>query len=178
MASRPKATTRLLSTRTDVCSLSTTRFDDGTEGHQVRVHQLFTSGKRILCAPFEFRGESLSSSAYSAEDVAGNYGIIRHGNGTDYANLECAAEQVVYLSEDGTVSGAYSGTWSVSSSAPDITVAIKVGSSTETYYGKLIEQNIEETNVKTLCFTAVDDYDKSLWGYKRGSETSTFPADV
>lgn len=155
-----------------------TRFDDGTEGHQVRVHQLFTSGKRILCAPFEFRGESISSSAYSAADVAGYYGIIRHGNGTDYANLECAAEQVVYLSEDGTVSGAYSGTWSVSSSAPDITVAIMVGSSTETYYGKLIEQNIEETNVKTLCFTAVDDYDKSLWGYKRGSETSTFPANV
>ncbi len=155
-----------------------TRFDDGTEGHQVRVHQLFTDGKRIVCAPFEYRGETLSSSAYSTADVAGYYGIIRHGNGTDYANLECAAEQVVYLSADGTVSGAYSGTWSVSSSAPDITVAIKVGSSTETYSGKIIEQNIEETNVKTLCFTAVDNYDKSLWGYKRGSEALTFPDDV
>ncbi len=155
-----------------------TRFDDGTEGHQVRVHQLFTSGKRILCAPFEYRGETISSSAYSAADVAGYYGIIRHGNGTDFANLECATEQVIYLSADGTVSGAYSGTWSLSSSSPDITVAITVGTSTETYYGKIIEQCIEETNVKTLCFTAVDDYDKSLWGYKRGSEASTFPSDV
>ncbi len=156
-----------------------TRFDDGTEGHQVRVHQLFTfSDGRIMCAPFEYRGETLGTTGFATSDIAGYYGIIRHGNGTDYANLVCAQEEVICLNADGTVSGAYTGTWSASTSEPTITVALKVNNTTETYTGVLLNQTIEETNATTLCFTSVDKYDKSLWGYKRGSETSTFADDI
>ncbi len=156
-----------------------TRFDDGTEGHQVRVHQLFTfSDGRVMCAPFEYRGETLGTTAFATSDIAGYYGIIRHGNGTDYANLVCAQEEVICLNADGTISGAYTGTWTASTTEPTITIAIKVNKTTETYTGVLLNQAIEETNATTLCFTSVDKYDKSLWGYKRGSEASTFADNV
>lgn len=156
-----------------------TRFDDGSEGHQVRVHELFTtSDGRMTCAPFEYRGEEQTTAAYAASDVAGTYGIIHHGNGTDYKNLVCAQEEEIELNSDGTVSGAYSGTWSVGTSAPTISINIKVGSTTEKYTGQLLEQYLEETNVKALCFTSVDNVDKSLWGYKKVASGQTFSDEV
>ncbi len=156
-----------------------TRFDDGTEGHQVRVHELFTtSDGRMTCAPFEYRGEESTTSAYTTSEVAGAYGIIRHGNGTDYAKLVCAQEEEIELNSDGTVSGAYSGTWSVGTSDPTISINIKVGSTTEKYTGQLLEQYLEETNVKALCFTSVDNIDKSLWGYKKVASGQTFSDEV
>lgn len=156
-----------------------TRFDDGTEGHQVRVHQLFTSSDgRVCAAPFEYRGEKLRHSAYPESDIVGYYGIIRHGNGTDYANLVCAQEEIVQLKADGTVSGAYNGSWSQSASSPEITITIKAGSYNETYTGYFLTQNLEETNYETTCFTAVDGSDKSLWGYRRGSEESTYDDEL
>lgn len=156
-----------------------TRFDDGTEGHQVRVHELFTtSDGRMTCAPFEYRGEESTTAAYATSEVAGAYGIIRHGNGTDYAKLVCAQEEEIELNSDGTVSGAYSGTWSVGTSAPTISIDIKVGSTTEKYTGQLLEQYLEETNVKALCFTSVDNIDKSLWGYKKVASGQTFSDEV
>ncbi|MBQ2321119.1 MAG: glycoside hydrolase family 43 protein, partial [Bacteroidales bacterium] len=156
-----------------------TRFDDGTEGHQVRVHELFTfADGRIAAAPFEYRGEEQTSAAIAASAIPGAYGIIRHGNGTDYANLVCAAEQEVTLNADGTISGAYTGTWSASQSDPTISLTLKDGSTTETYTGRLLEQYVEETNVKTLCFTAVDNIDKSLWGYRKAAQGHTFADDV
>lgn len=156
-----------------------TRFNDGTEGHQVRVHELFTTLEgQITCAPFEYRGEEPTTVAVDADDIVGSYGIIRHGNGTDYENLVCAQEEELTLNADGSVSGAYSGTWTASTSEPKITIAIKVGSTTETYEGRLLYQYIEETNVKTLCFTAVDIVDKSLWGYRKAASGQTFADDV
>lgn len=156
-----------------------TRFDDGTEGHQVRVHELFTtSGGRIMCAPFEYRGEAAMTGAVDGEEVAGSWGIIRHGNGTDYKNLVCAQEEEITLGADGTVSGAYSGTWSASASEPVINISIKVGSTTESYEGRFLRQYLEGTNVEALCFTAVDGVDKSLWGYKKAGAGQTFGDDV
>lgn len=156
-----------------------TRFDDGTEGHQVRVHELFTtSDGRMTCAPFEYRGEESTTAVYATSEVAGVYGIIRHGNGTDYANLVCAQEEEIELNSDGTVSGAYSGTWSIGTSEPTISINIKVGSTTEKYTGQLLEQYLEETNVKALCFTSVDNIDKSLWGYKKVASGQTFSDEV
>ncbi len=156
-----------------------TRFDDGTEGHQVRVHELFTTSDGLItCAPFEYRGEESSTAAYTTSDVAGAYGIIRHGNGTDYAKLVCAQEEEIVLNSDGTVSGAYSGTWSIGTSSPTISINITVGSTTEKYTGQLLEQYLEETNVKALCFTSVDNIDKSLWGYKKAATGQTFSDEI
>ncbi len=156
-----------------------TRFDDGTEGHQVRVHELFTTADgRIMCAPFEYRGESALSGAVGGEEIAGTWGVIHHGNGTDYSNLVCAQEEEITFGADGTVSGAYSGTWSASESEPTINISIKVGDYTESYQGRFLRQYLEGTNVEALCFTAVDGVDKSLWGYKKAGAGQTFGDDV
>ncbi len=155
-----------------------TRFNDGTEGHQVRVHQLFqTAAGGVTAAPFEYKGETLATEAYSTSDVAGTYHVILHDL-TDYANLVCNEEGTMVLAEDGTISGDYSGTWSLSTTAPQITFSI-TGSSKQTFDGVLIEQALEETNYKTLCFTAQGNtYDQSFWGYRLADNGQIFSDDA
>lgn len=153
-----------------------TRFNDGTEGHQVRVHQLFTTPSgQMTCAPMEYRGEKLNSTGYAADQVAGHYAIIYHGLGTDYANLVCAQEKQIQLLADGTVLGAYTGSWQATADEPKIDITLN---GLGTFSGYLIEQVIESTNVQTLCFTAVNNQDLSLWGYRQVAEGQAFPDDV
>lgn len=152
-----------------------TRFDDGTEGHQVRVHQLFTAQNGgLVCAPFEYRGETLSAEGYTANDIVGTYGILLHGRGTDYAKLTTIKEKQIVLEADGTISGNYQGTWTLNDDKLHINVTI----SGTKYQGILIEQNIEGTNYKTLCFGAVSDTDMSVWGYKKYADGQIFPDDI
>ncbi|MFS6554031.1 hypothetical protein VPJ68_00725, partial [Parabacteroides distasonis] len=62
-----------------------TRFNNGTEGHQVRIHQLFLNEDGwLMAAPFEFDGETAtndniaSKASIADSDIPGNYQIIRH----------------------------------------------------------------------------------------------------
>ncbi|MFC0877442.1 lipocalin-like domain-containing protein [Saccharicrinis sp. FJH2] len=151
-----------------------TRFDNGTEGHQVRVHQLFqTKNGYITAAPFEYAGETLATEPYSANDVAGSYSILYHGSGTDYANLECVTEKEIKLNSDGSVTGAYTGSWSQASDGPYITISIN----NVTFQGVLLTQKMEGLDYSTLCFTAVGN-DISIWGYKMAGEGKPFPEDA
>ena len=147
-----------------------TRFDDGTEGHQVRVHQLFqTKNKNLTAAPFQYRGETLQNKAFSAIDIIGEYGALSHLP-TNYSSLECVKEKTLKINEDGTISGDFNGSWTMDSDGPYIT--FKLG--TSTYEGVIIEQQIENTNDKRICFTAAGSNDYSVWGYKRKVNGSTF----
>ena len=96
-----------------------TRFNDGTEGHQVRVHQLFKAKNGGLVAtPFEYSGETLSKSAYSNDEVEGEYKVILHKQKVDNNNLECCNEETIKLNKNGTVTGDYSGSWVQSEDGP------------------------------------------------------------
>lgn len=151
-----------------------TRFDDGTEGHQVRVHQLFQAKNGyITTSPFQYAGETLTTEPYPANDIVGSYGILYHSTGTDYAQLECVQEKEILLNSDSTVSGAYTGTWSQASDGPYITITIN----SITFQGVFVEQKMEELNYTTLCFTAVGN-DISIWGYKMAGEGKPFPEDA
>ncbi len=151
-----------------------TRFDDGTEGHQVRVHQLFqTENGYITAAPFQYAGETLATESYATSDITGYYSILYHGTGTDYSNLECVEEQEIQLNADGTVSGAYSGTWSQTTDGPYITITIN----SVTFQGVFIDQKLEGMDYSTLCFTAVGS-DISVWGYKLAGEGMLFSEDA
>ncbi len=62
-----------------------TRFNDGTEGHQVRVHQLFLNQDGWLVAsPYEFSGETYTDNdiatqqLYAVDEVEGDYQLIAH----------------------------------------------------------------------------------------------------
>lgn len=152
-----------------------TRFDDGTEGHQVRVHQLFqTKSKYLTTTPFQYRGETIDNKAYTTEELVGKYGVLSH-TPTNYASLQCVTEKTFQLNADGTVSGGFSGTWSLDADGPYINM--KLGTST-TYEGIIIEQYIENTNQKALCISLVSSNDCSLWGYKRTESGNTFSDEV
>lgn len=151
-----------------------TRFNDGTEGHQVRVHQLFqTKNGYITAAPFEYAGETLASAPYAKNDIVGRYGILYHSTGTDYANLQCVQEQEILLNDDGTVTGAYTGTWSQTADGPYITITIN----SVTFQGVFVAQKMEGLGYTTLCFTAVGN-DMSVWGYKMTGAGKPFPDDA
>ncbi len=151
-----------------------TRFDDGTEGHQVRVHQLFQAKNGyITAAPFQYAGETLATTSYDTSDITGYYSILYHGTGTDYANLECVEEQEIKLNSDGTITGEYTGTWSQATDGPYITITIN----SITFQGVLVTQKMEGMDYSTLCFTAIGN-DMSVWGYKKAGEGMPFPEDA
>lgn len=141
-----------------------TRFDQGTEEHQVRVHQLFQAKNGgLVTAPFEYSGEKLAESAYAKNEVTGEYKIITMKTSeADHKSLKCATEQTIQLKEDGTVTGAYTGTWEQSADGPYVTLQ----SNNVTYQGVFLKQNIEETTYETMCLTLVGNNDVSIWGYQ------------
>ncbi len=146
-----------------------TRFNDGTEGHQVRVHQQFVNEDGwLVTAPFEYTtGETLSKTGYSASDVEGKYEVLFHKKDINYAGLECTAGVELNINADGTVTGAKTGTWAWSSKgSPYVTMTI--GSTT--YKGVFLEQKMEETNISTYAFTLLGSDEINVWGYR-------YPAD-
>ena len=139
-----------------------TKFNDGTAGHQIRVHQLFTNANGdLVAAPYEYSGETLLDKTYKNSTVAGDYEFIVHDFQIDYANLEYVKSVNITLNEDGTVTGDYTGTYSLDSNAR-ITLAING----KEYKGVLVEQNIDGLAAKTLCFTAASTDGLCIWGSK------------
>ena len=88
-----------------------TRFNDGTEDHQVRVHQMFINEEGWpVVAPYEYSGDKISKNGYSKDDVVGYYQFINHGNASSSAMLDTLN---VKLNADYTVTGDMTGTWSM-----------------------------------------------------------------
>ena len=147
--------------------------------HAIRVHQLFLNEKGWLCAaPFVFNGETLTdndiatSQPWTANDIEGDYEIIIHPYKLDHNNMQESTPVQIHLDADGTVSGAYTGTWKFSQSGKSY-IQIKLGSTT--YYGVVSEQTVQGTNdklqtltsnVKALCFSAVASSGEPVWGHK------------
>lgn len=141
-----------------------TRTDDGSEGHSVRVHQLFQAKNGgLVTAPFEYCGESLSASSYATSDVTGEYKVLTMvSSAADHANRNCVTEQSIQLNADGSVTGAYTGTWEQTADGPYVTMV----SGGVTYQGVFVKQNVEETACETMCLTLVGDNNISIWGYQ------------
>lgn len=140
-----------------------TRTDNGTEYHSVRVHQLFTSEHGyLLAAPFEYSSaDRVKSDGYSADEIAGDYEILFQKH-TVAEKLEYNSPQQITLKKDGTITGDVTGTWKERDNKALMSVTVD----NVTYEGTFVEQNLEETNVKTLCFTAVGTNEVCLWGAK------------
>lgn len=143
-----------------------TRTNDGTEGHTVRVHQLFTTEQGYLVAtPFEYSATDRVGGTYAASVIAGDYELLFQNN-TDHERLEYNAPQHVQLKQDGTIAGDVAGTWTVKAGTAFVTLQI----ANTTYEGTFVEQTMEGTGAQTLCFTAVGDNDICLWGAKYPSD--------
>ncbi len=141
-----------------------TRTTDGTEGHSVRVHQLFLNKENwLVAAPYQTDGEKLDTSVCTVENVAGKYEVILHELNIDYANLDVMLPEAIYLNADGTVSGYYEGSWTLEEGTSFINVTL----GSVTYSGVALEMNVENLNRKTVVFTALGQENQlTLWGSK------------
>ena len=146
-----------------------TRFNNGTEGFQERVHQVFVNEKGwLVAAPFEYNGETqtdeqnASQQLYQASEVPGKWQVLVHRYGMDYKNKEEVLPVEVELLSDGTITGDLKGKWTLT----DGTTYIQVTLGGTTYYGVFTEQQMEPTTIKALCFTAAANSGVNVWGYK------------
>lgn len=139
-----------------------TRTTNGTEGHYVKVHQLFqTKEGWLVAAPYQTTGEKLKESGYTVAEVAGDYEIILHELEIDYKALETKQPSLITLHEDGSITGDYSGSWRLEPGTPYITLTMNG----ETYSGLTLEMLVENTRLETMVFTALGDADQvTLWG--------------
>ncbi len=140
-----------------------TKFNDGTAGHEVRVHQLYVNSKGWLVAsPYEYSGETISSTGYTAKEIAGTYEMITHKYQINYDDLEYQSPETIEVNVDGTVTGAYTGTWSTTTGSADATLILDG----KTYYGMFTEEVIDGTTIETVGFTFVSEDGLSIWGTK------------
>lgn len=148
-----------------------TRQNNNTEGHSVRVHQLFQNQDGwLVSAPYEFDGEEVtqqeiaSQQLYTTDEVAGDYQLIFHKYRQDAASQEHELPINATLHADGTVTGTYTGTWELVSGTSYINLSLK-GSKTANkqikFGGVLTRQTIDYTNIPALCFTAISSSDGS-----------------
>ena len=144
-----------------------TRFQNGGEGHAVRVHQVFQNQDGwLVAAPFEYTGEKVKSA-----DIATTEQIALSQN----RKKELCTPVEVSLKPDGTVSGAYSGTWEVVSGTSYVN--IKLGATT--YKGVMVEQGLDHntdnmtatfTPTKVPAFTGLAGNGVTMWAYRSGDD--------
>lgn len=141
-----------------------TRTTDGSEGHSVRVHQLFVNKEGwLVAAPYQAAGEALDASMNTAANIAGKYEVILHELAIEYKNREAYLPDVIYLNADGTVSGYYQGSWSVEEGTSNITLTLNG----VTYSGVTLQMNMENLLRETIVFTALGQENQlTLWGSK------------
>ncbi len=142
-----------------------TRFNNGTEGHQVRVHQMFVNEDGwLVVAPFEFSGETVSTDdiavkqLYTADQVAGDYQVFTHPYNQDTENKAYEIPSTIHLNSDGTVTGNFTGTWELVNGTSYIHITLKggkIGSAQVTFKGVLTPQSIDYTNIPAICFAAL-----------------------
>jgi len=146
-----------------------TKFNDGTVGHQVRVHQLYQNKQGwLVAAPFEYNGEEITDADVASRQVVtdaeipGKYKMLLHKYRMDYQNMEEVTPVEIELNADGTVSGAYSGTWELEAGTSYLTM--KLG--TVTYNGVLVEGQMDQKSIKTVTLTAMANSGINIWAYK------------
>ena len=148
-----------------------TRFDDGYEYHEVRVHQQFLNeDKWPVTAVYEYLGSTISASGYGMDSMCGTYEIVNHGLNADTANVGMLSTKKVTLNSDGTITGDYTGTWSYTSG----TYYCQMKIDGTTYKGVFFKQKDESTSHKNvMTFSLIGSDNRSIWGTKTVEDTST-----
>jgi len=147
-----------------------TKFNDGTAGHQLRVHQLFVNADGwITAAPYEYNGEEASATeaatkaSFSKAEIAGTYQFLIHNYKVDYASKAYSKPISLTLGTDGKITGDQTGTWSLTSGTGYITLLINgVG-----YHGVVVPQSEGGSNFPAIGITAMSpSYGTNIWGEK------------
>ena len=147
-----------------------TRFNNGTEYHQVRVHQQFVNQDGwLVTAVYEYLGSEISESGYSTSDMVGTYEFVLSGNSATTAYTGMLTTSTVVLNSDGTITGDYTGTWSYTSGSYYCTMVI----GGVTYKGVFFKQYDESSShSEVMTFSLIGNNDQSIMGSKISSDTS------
>ena len=142
-----------------------TRFSNGGEGHQVRVHQLFLNDEGwLMAAPFEFDGETITDEAIASKasiadaDIAGDYQFMRHQYGQNTKAKAFETPVNITLHADGTITGAENGTWKRIAGTDYIHLTIN----DVVYRGVLVKQTIDYTNIPAIAISALSSSSGSV----------------
>lgn len=141
-----------------------TRFNNGTEAHEVRVHQQFLNAdKWPVTAVYEFLGSSISPTGYSMSDMAGTYQFVDMGLDAATSGVGMLPTQSVTLNSNGTISGSVSGTWSHTAGTYHCTMVI----GGVTYKGVFFKQRNElASRNEVMTFSLIGSNNKAIWGSK------------
>ena len=146
-----------------------TRFNDGTEGHQVRVHQLYTNKDGwLVSSPFEYNGGTTTDALIASEEsiaqaeIPGIYQLLVHQYALDYKKQAVAIPVKIELHANGRISGAYTGSWSLDAGTGYITIRL----SNVTYKGVIVDEQMDEKDLHAHSFTACAPNGVHIWGYK------------
>ena len=137
------------------------RFDNGTEYHEVRVHQQFLnqSGWPVT-AVFENKNNLISH--YNSKEVLGKYELYDQGQKT---TSDMVKKETITLLENGNVQGDRNGTWKkVKGKKYDYITLVINGTEYEGVFFKQHDEN--GTPEPVMTFTAVGDNNTSIWGCK------------
>ncbi len=133
-----------------------TRFNTGTEHHEPCVKQIFMNEEGWpTLAPYTTSGETISATGYEMADMVGEYFFINQGMEIDNVVSEPV---MIYLNEDGTMSGSYNGTWTVTEGTPYVHITYN----DKEYSGVFCKMN-DEAGVETMTFSCVGK-NESIWG--------------
>lgn len=147
------------------------RFDDDSEYHEVRVHEMFFNedGWPVV-TPFEYGGDHISEGGYDESDIVGDYEYINHGNATNGVIINY---QNIKLNADHTISGAVSGKWEQAADSAAATITI----GNQRYSGYFIAAE-NEKGTKVMSFTAVGNNNQTVWGAKNTAFTGSERASL
>ncbi|CAM4401685.1 glycoside hydrolase family 43 protein [Paenibacillus tarimensis] len=132
-----------------------TRFPDGGEFHEVRVHQFFMNADGWpVVAPYRYSGEKLGS--YKENQVRGEYQLINHGKDI---TADVKEPDTITLAKNGKITGDVEGTWKLDGeNNAELTI------DGVTYKGKFVQGWSEAEEKELTTFTALSDEGVSIWG--------------
>ncbi len=148
-----------------------TRFNGGTEYHEVRVHQQFLNQDNWpVTAVYEYLGSSISNTGYSSSDMCGTYEFVNHGRDVSTSNVGMLTTQSVTLNSNGTITGDVTGTWSYTSG----TYYCQMTIGGTTYKGVFFKQkNESSSHNEVMTFSLIGSNEQSIWGSKISNSTSS-----
>ena len=144
-----------------------TRFQNGGEGHQVRVHQVFQNEDGwLVAAPFEYTGEEVTSADIATTQqiatalIPGNYQILFHKYGLNHKNKELVEPVEIQLNADGSITGYYKGRWEITEG----TCYIRIVLNSIEYKGVMVMQTMEPSSEQAVTFSVLTTNGVTVWG--------------
>ncbi|GEL67352.1 glycoside hydrolase family 43 protein [Marinilactibacillus psychrotolerans] len=135
-----------------------TRFDQGTEAHEVRFHQMIHNKDGwLIPLPYEYRGEISEIDKVNKEDLFGTFEYVNHGTENSTEMIETLE---VKFADDQTITGALNGTWELDEEGY-LTVQAN-----DTVYKGFVTVQLDEFDDTRIVFSAFGDNNEMIWGIK------------